>query len=255
MPGLQIPESSHRTSVIAVAARKGGVGKTTIACGLASVLATRGQRVLVVDLDPQSNAAYVLGVDTTAAGTAALLAGEQPVYQAASDRLAVLAGGPELTERAVQRLDPHDLASHLQRAIQDRAFDAVICDCPPGDEHLERLAIRAATMALVITDAHPLAVQGAGRVLEDLAADRRKGHRIPGHTALVMSRVDARRAMDRGLDNHLAGTWPDIIRFTIRQDVDLAAASAMGIPLMVHAPTSRGANDLMTIAGWTNGQK
>lgn len=45
---------------IAVAARKGGVGKTTIACGLASVLANQGKRVLVIDLDPQSNAAYVL---------------------------------------------------------------------------------------------------------------------------------------------------------------------------------------------------
>lgn len=241
--------------VIAVAARKGGVGKTTIACGLASVFAARGHRVLVVDLDPQSNAAYVLGVDTTAAGTAALLAGEMPSFQSAGEHITVLAGGPELTERMVQRLDPHDLASHLARAGSVSAFDVVICDCPPGDEHLERLAIRAATVALVVTDAHPLAVQGAGRVLEDLAADRRKGHRVPARTALAMSRVDARRAMDRGLDQHLAETWPDLPRFTIRQDADLAAASAMGVPLMIHAPASRGAADLATIVEWINGQK
>ncbi|WP_339366850.1 ParA family protein [Gloeocapsa sp. PCC 7428] len=58
---------------IAVAARKGGVGKTTVACGLASVFAHLGHRVLVVDLDPQSKAGYVLGTDPTATGTAELL--------------------------------------------------------------------------------------------------------------------------------------------------------------------------------------
>lgn len=45
---------------IAVAARKGGVGKTSIACGLGSVMASQGKQVLVIDLDPQSNAAYYL---------------------------------------------------------------------------------------------------------------------------------------------------------------------------------------------------
>jgi cellulose biosynthesis protein BcsQ len=53
---------------IAIAARKGGVGKTTIACGLASVMANQGKQVLVIDLDPQSNAAYVLGTNPTAPG-------------------------------------------------------------------------------------------------------------------------------------------------------------------------------------------
>lgn len=239
--------------VVAVAARKGGVGKTTIACGLASVLAAQGRRVLVIDLDPQSNAAYVLGVDPTAPGAAALLAGETPAWQVAQERITVLAGGPELTERMVQRLDPHDLASHLITAGMGESFDVAICDCPPGDEHLERLAIRAATAALIVTDAHPLAVQGAGRVLEDLASDQRKGHRVPERKALVLSKVDVRRSMDRGLDHHLAGAWPELPRFTIRQDVDLAAATAVGVPLMTHAPASRGAHDLTTLAGWIHG--
>jgi chromosome partitioning protein len=63
---------------IAVAARKGGVGKTTIACGIASVLAKQGQQVLVIDLNPQSNAAYALGFNPAAPGTAELLIGENP---------------------------------------------------------------------------------------------------------------------------------------------------------------------------------
>jgi chromosome partitioning protein len=50
---------------VAVAAGKGGVGKTTIACGIASVLAANGRGVLLIDLDPQSNAAWGLGADPT----------------------------------------------------------------------------------------------------------------------------------------------------------------------------------------------
>ena len=232
--------------VITIAARKGGVGKTTVACGLASILAAQGKRVVVVDLDPQSNAAYVLGVDPTLAGTAAWLTGSEPTFQAASENLMVLAGGPELSERAIERLDPHDLHS----AAKLLAADVIICDCPPGDENLERLAIRAASVALVITDAHPLAVKGAGRVIEDLDSDRKKGHRIPNRVAIVLSKVDSRRSMDRGLDAHLAQSYPHLHRVTVRQDVDVAAATATGTPLMQGAPTCRGAQDLQTLARW-----
>ncbi len=95
---------------VAVSGRKGGVGKTTVACGLASVLAAQGKRTLVIDLDPQSNSAYVLGTDPTAPGTADLLANRQPVPLAATDNLYVLPGGPGLSSYAVQNADPEDLA-------------------------------------------------------------------------------------------------------------------------------------------------
>jgi cellulose biosynthesis protein BcsQ len=93
--------SSYR---IAVAARKGGVGKTTIACGIASVLASKKLRVLVIDLDPQSNAAFILGGDPTQPGTATLLSGQSPRPLAIDDYLAVLPGGPELMNHAIQQL-------------------------------------------------------------------------------------------------------------------------------------------------------
>lgn len=59
--------------LIAIAGRKGGVGKTTTACGLASIFASQKYKVLIIDLDPQSNAGYVLGTDPTAPGTVELL--------------------------------------------------------------------------------------------------------------------------------------------------------------------------------------
>ena len=231
---------------IAVAARKGGVGKTTVACGLASVLAHQGQRVLVIDLDPQSNAAYVLGTNPTAPGTAELLTGGSPTPLEASPGLYVLPGGPDLTGHNIQSLDPEDLAD----AVASLDYDTLIFDCPPGVEYLERLGLVAADSALVCTDAHPLAVMGAGRVLNELNLRQQKQRRGPNRWALVLSRIDLRRSMDQTLDEQLATAYPSVKRLIVRQDSALAWAGAERLPLMQYEPASRGAVDLKAIAEW-----
>jgi len=231
---------------IAVAARKGGVGKTTVACGLASVLAHLGHRVLVVDLDPQSNAGYLLGTDPTSPGTAELLSGASPTPLEAAPRLYVLPGGPDLAGYNIQALDPEDLAD----AVSPLGYDVLVFDCPPGVEYLERLGLVAADVALVCTDAHPLAVVGAGRVLNELNQRKQKGRKGAKRWALVLSKIDLRRSMDQALGKQLAITYPSIQQLTVRQDTALAWAGAERMPLMQYEPSSRGAADLQVIAEW-----
>lgn len=231
---------------IAVAARKGGVGKTTIACGLASVLASQGKKVLVIDLDPQSNAAYVLGTNPTAPGTAELLSGGLPQPLEAAPNLYVLPGGPDLAGHAIQSLDPEDLADTV--ALLE--YDAFIFDCPPGVEYLERLGLVAANIALVCTDAHPLAVMGAGRVLNELKLRQQKGRRGPDRWALALSRIDLRRSMDQALDKQLAAAYPSIQRLIVHQDSSLAWAGAERVSLMQYDANCKGAKDLRAIAEW-----
>jgi chromosome partitioning protein len=231
---------------IAVAARKGGVGKTTIACGLASVLANKGQTVLVVDLDPQSNAAYVLGTNPTAPGTADFLTGAAPAPLKAADGLFVLPGGPDLAGHMIQSLDPEDLAD----AVEPLNYDTLIFDCPPGVEYLERLGLVAADVALVCTDAHPLAVMGAGRVLNELKLRQQKKRRGAKRWALALSRIDLRRSMDQALDQQLAAAYPSIKRLIVHQDSALAWAGAERVPLMKYDPNCKGAKDLQAIADW-----
>jgi chromosome partitioning protein len=231
---------------IAVAARKGGVGKTSIACGLGSVMASQGKRVLVIDLDPQSNAAYVLGTDPTALGTADLLSGGSPTPLEASPGLYVLPGGPELAGHSIQSLDPEDLADVV--ALMD--YDILIFDCPPGVEYLERLGVVAADVALICTDAHPLAVMGAGRVINELKLRQQKGRRGAKRWALALSRIDLRRSMDQDLDKQLATAYPAIDRFIVRQDSAISWAGAERVPLIKYDPNCKGAKDLQAIASW-----
>lgn len=235
--------------IIAIAGRKGGVGKTTIACGLASLYASEGLETVVCDLDPQSNAAFAFGVDPAAPGTAALLTdGAEP--QSAAERLYVFPGGPALTEASIQRLHPEELADALSQA----PVDVAICDCPPGSEHLERLGVTAAQVCLVVADAHPFAAIGAGRVLDDLESNRERGRKGPDRWAVVLSRLDPRRSADRRLTDHAADAFGDVPRLSVRQDAAIAAATSDQRPIAESCRGSRGLEDLMSVKEWVDGK-
>lgn len=230
---------------LAIAARKGGVGKTAVSTGLASILAARRLRTLVIDLDPQSNAAYALGLSPTEAGTAEFLLNEQAVYQAASDHLQVLAGGNRLLDQSLQTLQATELGDRTQYLN----FDVICFDCPPGSPHLEKLALHAADTVLACTDAHPLAVLGAGRVIGELES-RKGSQRWPNRWAFALTKIDSRRALDAGLAEQIAAQYPGIASFSIRQDTNVAWASVEGQGLIDYAPTSKATQDLKAIVDW-----
>lgn len=234
---------------IAVAARKGGVGKTTIATGLAALYAHAGRRTLVIDLDPQSNAAYALGVSPSAPGTAQLLLGERPSPLNAAELLDVLPGGPALTGHEISSLDHEDLAD----LIPTLPYDVVICDCPPGNDHLDRLGLVSAFIALVALDAHPFAIAGACRVVEVIRSRQAKRRRCAERIALIQSRIDPRRGFDRDLDGVLQQAMPDLPRHVIRQDAELAHYSSERRPLPALL-NSRGVQDLRMLMRWIDDQ-
>ena len=232
---------------IVVASRKGGVGKSTITAAAASILAADGRRVLAVDLDPQSNLAFMLGGDPTAPGSAELLITEQAEPIEVAKNLSVLPGGPQLSAIEITRLHPEDLAD----ALDQFDYDDVLIDSPPGHEHLERLGVCAADIALIVTDAHPIAVVGAERVLEELERLRVKGRRAPQRWAVVANRIDKRRRLDQNVDKMLKDDSAP--RFRVRQDSQIALASAMGIPISEHAPQSNAALDVRAVVEWCRG--
>ncbi len=233
---------------LAVVGRKGGTGKTTTTLGLASILAAQKRRVLVVDLDPQSNAAYGLGLDPAAPGTVELLRGKKPEPLAASERLHVLPGNAELLERDIQDAHPDDLA----QALKGVPYDVILFDCPPGNERLELMAISASNAALIIVTAHQFALAGASRIIEFLDVHQKKGRPgpAPDRVAVVMNLVDLRRVADRKWIEEVQNTWGELTCFEVRQDAQVAAATNLGMSLLEHCPDSRGVEDLKVVAKW-----
>lgn len=232
---------------IAVASRKGGVGKSSMTAGLAGLFVEDGYSVLAVDLDPQSNLAFMLGVDPTAPGTAELLAGDDPEPLEVEDGLYVFPGGPNLSRQDIARLDPEDLSDLLD---EWEGFDIVLFDCPPGSQHLERLGIVASTKALVVTNAHPMAIVGAERVLEDLETRFIKNRKGPKDWAIIANMIDARRSLDKQVVAMLDDIDEKVLRFLVRQDVKVSMASAQGIPLASYASQCNAIQDLSKVKEW-----
>ncbi|MGH3951387.1 MAG: ParA family protein [Pseudonocardiaceae bacterium] len=172
---------------VAVLSLKGGVGKTTVALGLASAALRRGIRALVVDLDPQCNATATLDPEQAEYTLADVLTTPRPPLllqaiapSAWSDQLDVLAG----TEDVESLNDPSPQVrtmDNLARALawladpeSSRQYDLVILDCPPSLGMLTRSALLAATGALLVTEPTMYAVSGAQRAFEAIETTRQR---------------------------------------------------------------------------------
>jgi chromosome partitioning protein len=155
-------------STVALLNQKGGVGKTTVTLGLASAAAHRGDRVLVVDLDPQASATWVLGVDPaeTGLGSADVLhrtpVADAVVASAWSDLIHLVPGSPELQSR--ESGTPSRLRTALDAVAADYA--AVLVDCPPSLGNLTASALTAARHAIVVIEPSSLGLRGIGAVAD-----------------------------------------------------------------------------------------
>jgi len=239
----------HQMSLfkIAVCGRKGGVGKTTTAVALASYFSAHGLKVLVIDLDPQSNAGYALGVNPLACGTGELILEKSPTPQKASDNLFVMSGGPALQDRAIEAADPEQLSDAIKSFDE---YKVIIFDCPPGSDHLERQGLVAADIALVCTNAHPMGILGAERVLGEIKRRNDRGRSGPRFISLVTTMINKSRVFDTSLPDQLAEKYPDIPQLTIRQNTDLAWATAQRTPLMDNSPARKSIEDIEQVAKW-----
>jgi cellulose synthase operon protein YhjQ len=243
-------------NVITVVSAKGGVGKTTVAANLASVLANRGHRVLAVDLDPQNALRLHFGVplDTIDGLSRATLAGQswRDVIVTGIDDIAVVPYGMVLEEdrrrfEAGLEDDPRWLA-HMLELIGH--YDLVVVDTPPGSSTYTRGALSAATFALnvVLADAASYAaIPQMERMIEAYALPRPE---FIG-AGYVVNQVDLSRQLSRDVlkvlrDSLGARLFPGVIH----QDEGIGEALACDTTLLHYDPLSQATADLQSCADW-----
>ncbi len=201
--------------VVATLSLKGGVGKTTVALGLAGAAQQHGVRTLVVDLDPQANATIALDVGPTAATVAEVLDNPaRSVIQRAiapsgwGEGLDVLVGaeqterhnhpdpsGKQLNKlvRALERLGPASTDDPDDEGFDpDEPYRLVIVDCPPSLGQLTRSALAAAHRAVLVTDPTMFAVSGVQRAFDAVQAERQRANPNLQPLGVLINRVRPR---------------------------------------------------------------
>ncbi|WP_191908075.1 ParA family protein [Nocardioides cynanchi] len=257
-PPLPRPE---RTRVMVVANQKGGVGKTTTTVNVAAALAQLGQRVLVIDLDPQGNASTALGVahQRGVPSTYDALVDGEPLADVttASPDLPLLHVVPATIDLAGAEIELVSVVARenrLRRAIAGHAligsaeaagddrYDFVFIDCPPSLGLLTLNALVAGAEMLIPIQAEYYALEGLGQLIETVEMVR--AHLNPGLaiSTILVTMYDARTRLASGVAQEVRSHFGDqVLRTSIPRSVRVSEAPSYGQTVMTYDPASPGA--------------
>lgn len=225
--------------IVAVLSMKGGVGKTTVTLGLASAAWKRGERVLVVDLDPQGNATMGLGVENPHFTMNDVLADPQPgiasqamVDSAWGNRVQVLAADHNLEHRNTAEGPLSSQRLRIALGNLPRQFDVVVIDCPPSLGEMTRNALHTATDALVVTEPAFFALSGAQRAVEAVDVIRLEFNPALNPARILLNRVRSTVAEQRHRVQEIREAYgPVVLDIEVPERNAINQAEAAGMPI------------------------
>jgi chromosome partitioning protein len=238
--------------------QKGGVGKTTTAINLGAYLARFGQRVLIVDLDPQANATSCLGVDKHAVNGSiydAILNSTHVnslVLHNERLKLSLLPSSPSLAGAEVELVAQLGRETRLRQAlapIADR-YDYVLIDCPPSLGLLTVNGLVAARDGVIIpVQCEYLALEGLGQLTQTIQLVRSALFPELKVRGVVLTMFDSRTRLSSDVVTEVNRHFPEqAFKSVVPRSVRLAEAPSYGLPVSAYAPGSSGADAYESLA-------
>ncbi|SDI79384.1 ParA family protein [Lutimaribacter saemankumensis] len=246
--------------IIAVANQKGGVGKTTTAINLAAAMSAQGQRVLIIDLDPQGNASTGLGVEvddreyTTYELLLEDIALKDVIQQTETENLFIVPATIDLSSADIELISNEKRSFLLhdalrQHAMDDFRFDYILIDCPPSLNLLTVNAMVAAHSVLVPLQSEFFALEGLSQLMLTIREVRQTANpnlRIEG---VVLTMYDKRNRLSQQVEQDARDNLGELVfKTVIPRNVRVSEAPSYAVPVLDYDPTSRGALAYMALA-------
>lgn len=231
--------------------QKGGVGKTTSAINIGAYLGYFGQRVLIVDLDPQANATSSLGIEknTVRNGTYEVVIGSSPVAPAILHnprlKLSILPSSPALAGAEVELLDLDRREFRLRKALEPiiNRYDYILVDCPPSLSIITINGLVAASDGVLIpVQCEYLALEGVGQLTQTLKRIQQSLFPELHVRGVIMTMYDGRTRLAADVVSEITKFFPSqVFQTIIPRSIRLAEAPSYGLPIAIYAPSSSAA--------------
>ena len=235
--------------VFAVANQKGGVGKTSVAVNLSATLAHYGQRVLLIDLDPQGNATTGSGVDKNGIDKTVygVLLGDYEVTEArvrTESGFDVLPANRELAGAEIELINIERREFRLKEALAlvNNDYNFAVIDCPPALNMLTVNALTAANAVIIPMQCEYYALEGLSDLVGTLRKVKANLNPSIEIEALVRTMYDPRSSLTTQVSDEIKKHFGDKVFDTvIPRNIRIAEAPSYGKPVILHDPSSKGA--------------
>jgi chromosome partitioning protein len=238
------------THIYAFANQKGGVGKTTTAVNVGAYLAAKGQRVLLIDLDPQSNATSSLGFDKkqVKASLYNVLIDSQPLPEVIQltkrVRLDLAPASPQLAGAEVELVPMIEREKRLKHAIAQiqTNYDYILIDCPPSLSLLTINALAAAQGVIIPVQCEYLALEGLSQLMNTLQLVRKGLNPGLALRGLIMTMYDSRARLAQQVIEEVRSHFGErLFKTLVPRSIRLGEAPSFGEPILAYAASSAGA--------------